>query len=102
MEIIADRCATEFSQQVFDVLMRELLAGRPLLKNGEILNLSVEEWASSIGWGAAQRARELIRAGVTMEELELWRASRGGRQISSCGNWELISSHSNSSAIEII
>jgi len=75
--LIVERCATEISQQIFEALMAELIANeRPLLKNGEILNLTVEEWAYTIGHEAAELARQLAEKGVTTEELKLWQTSR--------------------------
>ena len=75
--LMVERCATETSQEVLDVIVREIIkAERPPLKDGELFNLTVEEWASGIGHDAAELARQLAKKGVTTQQLKLWQAGR--------------------------
>lgn len=75
--LMVERCATETSQEVLDVIVREIVkAESGLLRDGELFNLTVEEWASSIGHDAAELARQLAKKGVTTQQLKLWQASR--------------------------
>ena len=75
--LVVERSATETAQRVFDVLVQELLKGaRPVVSNGELFNMSVEEWSSSIGHDAAEFAKRLVDKGVTSQQLKLWQAQR--------------------------
>lgn len=82
VQLLVNRCASEAGQTVFETLLRYFKSGElPAFSGEQILNLSVEEWASVVGNEAAKKARELSDQGVTKEELLMWERSVGDRLV---------------------
>lgn len=74
VELIADRAADHVVKLFAETLLRyQRESPTKIISDRSILNLSPEEWAADLGWRAGEKARELVREGVTKAELLLWK-----------------------------
>ncbi|PKP70250.1 MAG: hypothetical protein CVT82_07015 [Alphaproteobacteria bacterium HGW-Alphaproteobacteria-4] len=77
--LIADKAAYLEAIRVLEAFLHHHAAGQQLIEGELILGLSLEAWAAEIGARSGERAREMVAAGVTMEELLTWLAARKER-----------------------
>lgn len=74
VELFAERAAHHVVKLFSETLINYHLEGRnPIVSADSILNLAPEEWAADLGFRAGEKARELVAAGTTKEDLLTWR-----------------------------
>lgn len=80
VELFAERAAHDVVKMFMETLLRYQQEGEPnIVGNGIILRLSPEEWSDDLGWRVGQKARDLVREGLTLEDLLEWKRRRSER-----------------------
>lgn len=80
VELLVDRSADHVVQLFAEMLLHHHKDERAKIFNDQtILNLSPEEWAADLGMRAGEKACELVKNGITKEELLTWKHKRTER-----------------------
>lgn len=77
--LVANRTANHVVRLLADAIVRESLAGKPVVSEDRILNMVPEHWAGTMGYFAQEEAEKLVASGVTLNDLLAWEQKQRAR-----------------------